>query len=68
MGGMAHRGRTGRGGKDAVTHYIVELALWMAAAFLIGCPLGAMLRGVFLRRRGALSSGTVSSAPTDPQA
>lgn len=32
-------------------HYYVELALWMAALFLIGCPLGALARRLLDARR-----------------
>jgi hypothetical protein len=32
-------------------HYGFELALWMAGLFLIGCPLGALARGLVRRRR-----------------
>ncbi len=27
-------------------HYWMELALWMAGLFLLGCPLGAAARGL----------------------
>lgn len=41
-------------------HYVIELALWTAGMFLIGCPLGAAARAVFAargRRRGGGPSG-----------
>ena len=31
-------------------HYYVELALWMAALFLAGCPIGALARWLRDRR------------------
>lgn len=33
-------------------HYWTELALWMAAAFLAGCPLGALACRLWWARRG----------------
>jgi len=36
-------------------HYWAELALWMAGLFLLGCPLGALVRRVADRKR--LSGG-----------
>jgi hypothetical protein len=32
-------------------HSFAELALWLAAFYLAGCPVGALARGLWNRRR-----------------
>lgn len=38
-------------------HYYLELTLWMAGLFLLGCPLGALARRFVDRRRSSRPSG-----------
>lgn len=38
-------------------HYYAELALWNAAFFLAGCPLGAVARRLWNGRHGRISGG-----------
>ncbi len=32
-----------------MSHYLVELAIWMLATFLVGCVIGAILRKLIAR-------------------
>ena len=41
-----------------MTHYYVELALWMMAFYLAGCPLGVLARRLWVRRRTRISGGS----------
>ncbi len=32
-----------------MTHYLIELAIWVFLAYLLGCALGSVLRGLTRR-------------------
>jgi len=40
-----------------VIHYYAELALWIAAFFLAGCPLGALARRIAGKRAPPTGGG-----------
>jgi len=43
-----------------MSHYILELAIWILIAFLVGCILGTLLRSMFGKEPAASATGEVS--------
>lgn len=43
-----------------MSHYILELAIWIFIAFLLGCILGALARSMFGKEPAAPATGDVS--------
>lgn len=53
-----------------MSHYLIELALWLLLAFFLGCVIGTLLRRLFGRPSGAVETvqaeGQVSEAAGEP--
>lgn len=50
-----------------MTHYLIELAIWILIAFFLGCFIGYLLRGMLGSREGASRTPTVTEETPAPQ-
>lgn len=50
-----------------MTHYIMEVWLWMLGLYLIGCPIGALAWRHFGRKDAVLPAASADPQPGPPR-